>query len=214
MGQGHWICLSSDALERSSMTTQRLLLVIALACSTAVLGCSSETGGTDGGAGDGGVPDASGGSGGDGGTGGTGASGGSGAMGGFGGGGYCESHSRCASGVCGDLPCFLSGCGVCECGQPACFCSGGFCECEPYEVGGECVPEDFLTVCAEHASELECEENDRCRWLVPGCDVATLPRAGCFPKEDCGDGWCGDMRCTYAATEECVGVLVCLERAE
>ena len=67
---------------------------------------------------------------------------------------------------------------------------------------------NFLTVCADHATELECTDDDRCRWLVPGCDVDTLPAAGCFPREDCGDNWCGPKSCTYVATDECLGAFV------
>ncbi len=122
---------------------------------------------------------------------------------------YCESNGECDSGVCGDPACFLAACGVCECGQPDCSCFG-YCECEPHETGGYCVPADFLTVCAGYDAAPACTQNDRCRWLVPGCDVDTLPAPGCFPNADCGDNWCGSKSCTYVATEECVGAFVCL----
>jgi hypothetical protein len=147
--------------------------------------------------------------GGNGGTGGTGGSGGTGGFAGSGPYGDCEGREACWEGAtCQDNVCFQAECGVCEPGQPG--CDGGFCECEPAEVGGTCVPDDFGDLCTEHADQAACTADDACRWAVAGCGE-TKSVTGCFPKEDCGRGWCGSGKvCTYVALDGCVGSFLCL----
>ncbi len=41
--------------------------------------------------------------------------------------------------------------------------------------------------CADHTDVEPCTEDQRCRWLVPGCTEPELPAPGCFPAEDCKD---------------------------
>jgi len=148
---------------------------------------------------------------GDGGSAGAGGTGGLGGSGGFTGGPFssCE-DATCGAGLsCRDNACFQAECGACECGQPGCVC-GGFCECENFEMGGTCVPDDFADTCSVLADEAACATDERCRWAVSGCGN-TQGVAGCHPVQDCAQGWCGaEKTCTYVALEGCVGAFLCL----
>lgn len=61
--------------------------------------------------------------------------------------------------------------------------------------------------CAKMADEASCEATSGCRWLWPGCDMPSLPAAGCYPTAHCKPGWCVDpgTTCQTVSHDPCHG---------